>query len=66
MVGGITQVFAAVQIGIPSEIASSVFWRSSVVYEGMMNQLSHLEVWILDCGRCCDMLLMQESCRFIA
>ena len=36
------------------------------MYEGMMDQLSCLEVWILDCGRCCDTLLMQESCRFIA
>ena len=62
----ITQVFAAVRIGIPSEMASSAFWRSPVVYEGMMNQLSHLEVWMLDRGRCCDALLMQESCRFIA
>ena len=31
------------------------------MYEGMLNQLSHLEVWILDFWRCYDMLLEGEQ-----
>ena len=63
---GIPRVLVAEATGIPSEVADSAFRRSSVVYEGMLNQLSHLEVWILDFWRCYDVLLMEESRGFVA